>query len=266
MKVLRYVLFISVVIYLLIVGFLYVAQESFLFQPKLLDQDHQFGFDHGFEEINLAMKDGAVLNALHFKLNDPKGLILYYHGNAGNLERWGEIVQYHVSLGYDVLIMDYRQYGKSTGIWSRENFLSDASAFYQYAAKKYPEEDIVVYGRSLGTGFASWVASKFSPGKLILETPYTSVASMGNYFYPLVPSTWLIRYNFSPIEYLADVQCPIWIFHGTADLIVPYSIGKDLFDYYEGKKRIEFVTIPGGGHNDLIDYQNFRSHVESVLE
>ena len=252
MKIGVVVLLISAGFYLLVVGFLYFAQESFLFQPKKLEKDHHFAFDESFEEVHLETEDGAFLHALHFKREEPKGVIIYFHGNAGNLERWGEIVQYHVGLNYDVLIMDYRKYGKSEGDWYYEGFLNDAEAIYQYALQQYYEEDIIVYGRSLGTSFASWVASQFKPKKLILEAPFTSVAEMGEFFYPLAPSRWLIKYNFSPVQYLSGVDCPVVIFHGTNDLIVPFELGERLFQAHQASKDISLVVIESGGHNDLI--------------
>ena len=265
MKIVKYVLLISVGIYLLMMSFLFFAQESFLFQPATLDVDHQFEFPNPFEEINLEMADGAVVNALYFKNGQAKGLILYYHGNAGNLNKWGDIVQYHVGLGFDVLIMDYRRYGKSSGEWSYENFLSDAEILYQYAAGIYPEEQITVYGRSLGTAFASWVAARNKPQRLILESPYTSVADMGDFFYPLAPARWLIRYNFSPIDYLKTVECPVHIFHGTNDIIVPYILGERLFRQYEGKKDITLISVGDGEHNDLVNFEVFRKEIELLL-
>lgn len=265
MKIVGLVLLVIAGLYLLVVALLFFLQESFLFQPTKLEANHQFEFPGKFEEIDLEMSDGAMINALHFKTDLPRGIILYFHGNAGSLDNWGEVAQYHVSLGYDVLIMDYRGYGKSTGVRSFEKLLSDAEEFYQYAATHYKEEDITVYGRSLGTGFASYVASRNNPLRLILESPFTSIVDMGNYFYPLAPAKWLIRYNFRPIEYLNTVECPIYIFHGTDDYVVPYLIGKRLFDAHEVGKDIRMISIENGGHNDLIDYALFRKEVELVL-
>ena len=88
---------------------------------------------------------------------------------------------------------------------------------------------------------------------------------MGRYFYPIAPAEWLIRYNFNPREYLESVKCPVYIFHGTADHIVPYEIGRRLFMAHEDEKEIYFTTVDGGGHNDLIEYEQFRKEMESVL-
>ncbi|MEQ9425604.1 MAG: alpha/beta fold hydrolase [Cyclobacteriaceae bacterium] len=245
---------------------LYFAQEAFIFQPDSLTPNHQYHFNSEFEEFNLTAQDGARLNALHFKAHEPKGVILYFHGNAGNLDRWGEVVEYHVQLGYDAIIMDYRKYGKSTGKWSHNKFLSDAELFYDYTQEHYPEDRITVYGRSLGTGPASWVASRNRPAKLILETPYTSMVEMGRNFYPIAPVGLLIRYNFAPKRYLQKVNCPIYILHGTSDMIVPFKFGQELFEMFNGEKQIELISIENGGHNNLVEFDEFRSSIERILQ
>jgi len=265
-EILRNTILVAVGLYLALVLFLYFAQESFIFQPERLDIDYQFEFNSEFEEINLDALDGAILNALHFKADSAKGLILYFHGNAGSLRRWGDIAQYHVGLGYDVLVMDYRKYGKSRGTWSYENFLADADLFYQYALENYDEHDIVLYGRSLGTGLASWLASKYHPGRLILEAPYTSLVQMAQFFYPLAPGKLLINYNFAPVMYLKDADCPIHIFHGDSDMIVPFSLGEKLFNSLARDKEVEMITIEGGGHNNMIEFQEFRDGLERILD
>ena len=107
-------------------------QESMLFLPTTLPQDHTYSFKHNFEELFLTADDGAVLNGIHFKLEEPKGVILYFHGNAGDLQRWGTITSYFVEKNYDVVVMDYRTYGKSTGDRSEEAFYSDGQLFYNY--------------------------------------------------------------------------------------------------------------------------------------
>ncbi|MDA0195029.1 MAG: alpha/beta hydrolase [Bacteroidetes bacterium] len=266
MRVVFNIILVAIGLYATGILFLYSAQEAFIFQPEKLEPDYKFEFASEFEEINLKTLDGAVLNALHFKADSAKGLILYFHGNAGNLKRWGEIVQYQVNLGFDVLVMDYREYGKSNGEWSYENFLTDADLFYQYAMERYNESEIIVYGRSLGTGFASWVTSQHRPRMLILESPYTSIVEMGEYFYPLAPAELLIRYNFSSQEYLKSADCPIHIFHGDSDRIIPFELGERLFKSLEAQTEVQITVVEGGGHNDLIEFKKFKGALEKILD
>src|SRR5690554_6918936 len=172
---LKNVLLVIVALYIMIGASLYFLQEKILFMPTVLPQDFQYEFNHPFEELFLKTEDHAVINALHFKAENPKGVILYFHGNAGELSRWGIVVQKFVEMRYDVLVMDYRTYGKSTGKLSEKALYSDAELFYKYLLIRYPEDKIVVYGRSLGTTFATYVAAKNHPKQLLLEAPFYSL-------------------------------------------------------------------------------------------
>jgi len=140
---------------------LYFFQEKIIFLPSKLPQDYSYSFSEPFKEFNLAAKDGAKLNGLHFKRENPKGVILYFHGNAGDLARWGEIATFFAQKEYDIVVMDYRTYGKSTGKLSEDALFKDAQLFYDYTLDKYKEEDIIVYGRSLGASIATYTASNF---------------------------------------------------------------------------------------------------------
>ena len=137
-----------------------LIQEKFIFLPTQLPEEYSYSFDNEFEEFFLTNPDGARLNALHFKTNKPKGVILYFHGNAGDLSRWGEIANRFLDFEYDVIVMDYRGYGKSTGKRSESSLFEDAQLFYEHTAKLFSKDDIVVYGRSLGCSIATHVASQ----------------------------------------------------------------------------------------------------------
>ena len=171
MKYIKRIVFITVSSYLLLTAGLYFFQESFLFLPTQLEQDFEYSFENKFEEINLINHE-VSLNGLHFKVENPKGVILYFHGNAGNLSRWGEIVQPLLRFNYDLIVMDYRSYGKNKGEFSEAAMYEDAQVFYDYAKNYFPESEIVLYGRSLGTTFATQMAAKNNPDQLILETPF----------------------------------------------------------------------------------------------
>ena len=126
--------------YIIFGTMIYFLQEKLIFLPTSLSQNHEYQFSEPFEEFFLQSNDGARLNALHFKRKDPLGVILYFHGNAGNLDRWGEIgMSLSRSLNYDVVIMDYRTYGKSKGYLSEEALHADGQLFYDYVSKQYEE-------------------------------------------------------------------------------------------------------------------------------
>ncbi len=210
------------------------------------------------------MTDGAVLNTLHFKSDSSKGLILYFHGNAGSLRRWGEVVEPFVDLGFDVLIMDYRGYGKSSGKRTYKKMLSDADQLYNFALSKSPEEKLILYGRSLGSSFASHLAGKNKPSKLILETPFLSLGDIANRVAPIYPPSYLLRFNFKNHESLKEANSPIYIFHGTEDNVVPFKSGQDLFETLD-PNQATFIVVDGGGHNNLASFDVYQREIRNVL-
>lgn len=248
----------------MIASVLYFFQEKLLFLPSTLEQDYQYQFNHNFEELFLQTETDATINALHFKVENPKGVILYFHGNAGDLSRWGTITEYFVDQDYDVLIMDYRTYGKSSGKLSEQAFYYDAQYCYDYLLKQYSEKDITVYGRSLGTGIASYLASKNQPKQLILETPYYSILDVAQHRFPMFPVKRLLKYHFPTFEYLPKASCSITIIHGTDDGVVPYSSSKKLSELK--LQNLDYITVDGGNHNNLIEFETYRKTIQAKLD
>lgn len=243
---------------------LYFIQEKLIFLPTKLHQEYTYQFSESFEEFFLTANDGAQLNGIHFKKERSKGVILYFHGNAGDLSRWGEIATYFVKKDYDVIIMDYRTYGKSTGKLSEENLFSDAELFYHYALERYTEEEITIYGRSLGCAIATQLASNNRADKLVLETPFYNLYDVAKERFSFLPLKILLNYKFESNVYIQNVVCPITIFHGTDDDVVPYDSGASLYEVANEPK--EFITIVGGGHNDLINFKTYIAAIDAVLK
>lgn len=254
------------IFYVMLTALLAFFQERFIFLPTQLSQEYVYNFDTPFEELFLESTDGASLNALHFKAENPKGIILYFHGNAGDLSRWGEITFGFTQYNYDVLVMDYRTYGKSTGKLSEENLYNDAQLFYDFVKDQFPEKEIILYGRSLGSAFATRLAAENNPRMLILESPFYNLKSVAKSRFPIVPVDLLIRYNFENNIYIKEVNCKTVIFHGTEDNVVPYKSGKRLYTTAEPRNGKQMVTIPGGGHNDLSRFETYQKAIDSLLK
>ncbi|MGC6429699.1 MAG: alpha/beta hydrolase [Jejuia sp.] len=248
----------------MITAALYFMQEKLLFLPSVLEQDYKYQFNYNFEELNFETDDGAILNAIHFKVENPKGVILYFHGNAGDLSRWGTIAEFFVEKGYDVLVMDYRTYGKSIGKLSEAAFYSDAQLFYDHLMKSYNDEDITIYGRSLGTGVATYIASKNKPKQLILETPYYSIADVGKHRFPFLPVETLLKYKFPTYEFIKEVNCPITMFHGLNDQVIPYESAEKLFKS-KPKNNKTLITIDEANHNNIIEFESYHNIIEKIL-
>ncbi|MCO4822198.1 MAG: alpha/beta hydrolase [Flavobacteriaceae bacterium] len=261
---LKILLSVALLLYVMISTSLYFLQEKLLFRPTELSQNHKYEFNHDFEEVFIKAEDGAVINAIHFKVVNPRGVILYFHGNKGNLKRWGRITEYFVEKHYDVFVMDYRSYGKSIGALSETLLYSDAQLCYEYLAALYEESAINVYGRSLGSTFATYVASKNSPNQLFLETPFYSIVDVVKSRLPVIPVKQVLNYEFPSYQFITDVKCPITLFHGTSDGVVPLSSAQKLIDSMSSRS-INFVIIPKGSHNNLDRFKAYHQAIDNAL-
>ncbi|MEQ8623805.1 MAG: alpha/beta hydrolase [Vicingaceae bacterium] len=262
MRIILGVTLILLLVYVLVFGLLYSFQESLIFQADILEKDYSFEFDTPFEEKKIQREDGAELHGLYFKTPQPRGLILYFHGNAGDLSRWGNVVEPFVKLGYEVLVVDYRGYGKSTGKRSEKLMYEDALKWYDLALEKMNNESIVVYGRSLGCTFATFAASKRNCNQLILETPFYSLKSVVKNTYAIFPVGSLLKFRFPTFEFIDLVNCPITIIHGTEDDIVPIENSQRLIEL---NPLIDFVTINEGEHNNLAKFEHYWQVVGKLL-
>ncbi len=263
-KILRFIVF-GTFFYTIILLILYFFQESILFQPEELPEEYTFQFEQTFEEFFLETNEGVCLNAIHFINKNPKGLILYFHGNRGSLRRWGEIASFFAIKEYDVIVMDYRSYGKSSGKITEKNLYSDAQLFYNYALNYYSEDQITIYGRSIGTGIAVALASKNHPCNLILETPYYDIKDVVESWLPHLPTNALLRFKIPSGKFIQNVTCDITIYHGTSDGVVPYKTGKRLFNSIPNVNK-ELITIQEGSHNDLIEFDSYLDTIDKVLD
>lgn len=249
-----------------VAALLYIFQEKILFHPQPLANDYQFDFEteFGFEEVFLTAEDGSRLHSLLFGQQDPRGIILYFHGNAGSLAGWGAVAFDLLPYGFEILIPDYRGYGKSSGKMSEANFFSDAWLWYEFCRSRFPESQIVVYGRSLGTGMATQIAARNKPGLVLLESPFFNMADLARRHFPGFPHQQLLKYPFRNDKYLLEIRCPVFIIHGTADEVVPFESGKRLGTSNDDP-RLRFRTIPGGGHNNLNSYPEYTAFLNEAF-
>ncbi|MBN1696773.1 MAG: alpha/beta hydrolase [Spirochaetales bacterium] len=242
--------------------FVYFYQEKLIFYPEKLPRDYAFRFSHAFVEHFFVTDTGTVINALHFHLELPKGVVLYFHGNMGSLRTWGDASPPFLDLGYDVLVFDYRGYGKSTGNISEEGLYHDALFLYDRLAEQYGEGRIVVYGRSIGSGIAVNLSSHRHPAKLVLEAPLYSMKDLVRRHFPWLP-VFLLRYRFRSDLAIGETACPVAIFHGTDDEVIPYESALKLVKH--AKPGDLFFPIEGGRHNDLSRFPGYRNTLAWIL-
>lgn len=253
------------VVYVLVWAAVWLAQERFIFQPKPLPPAHSYEFSTPFEEITLKAPDSAQLNALYFsaRRQPSRGAVLYFHGNRGNLSRWGGMHSPFTSRGYDVLMLDYRGYGKSTGQPTEEGLYEDAATALQWLRQRHALSRILFYGRSLGSGVAAQLAVAHTPRMLLLETPYDAIPSVirAQVLLPLPDCTF--RHQFPTARFLPQVECPVYVFAGTQDRLIPMRIAQRLQPLLNGPGH--FFRIEGGGHRNLAAFESYHFHLDCLL-
>ena len=243
-------------------AYLYATQEAMIFPGTKLPGDHSFAFDVPFEEIMLPV-DGAKINALHFRQPNPRGLIFFLHGNGGNLQSWTSNVEYYQRVNYDMFMLDYRGYGKSTGrIESEKQLHDDVRAAWNSVASLYDGKPIVIYGRSLGTALATRLAVHVDPDLLILVSPFTSVVAMARQQYPYLPE-WLVRYPLRTDQLISKVDAPIIFVHGTADRLIAPHHSFELETLSKAPTKI--LVIDGAGHNDIHLFDDYLDGLTAEL-
>ena len=255
------------VLYVVIGIVLWKFQDALLFHAKELPQDYKFQFSIPHKEVVLQLTETENLDLVQFFLNDStpiKGIVLYFHGNRENINRYAKYVPNFTKHGYEVWMMDYPGYGKSLGKRKEDRFYTDASAIYKLAANKVQGNRIIIYGKSLGTGVATELASRVTCKQLLLETPYYSMASLAAAHVLIYPTENMVNYKFPLFEFIQMVKAPITIFHGTHDAVIPYKNAFQLKKFL--KKNDVFVTIPNGKHNNLNDFKLYHQKLDSLLQ
>jgi uncharacterized protein len=248
-------------VYLALLGALYFGQEKLLFAPTPLPADYVFA-KPGVAEVSVAVH-GATLHGLHYTHPGAKGLVFYLHGNAGNVDTWLTNTDFYQRAGFDVFMLDYRGYGKSSGrIQSEAQLHADVRAAYDQVAARYAGKRIVVLGRSLGTALAAKLAADVQPALTVLVSPYSSMVRMAREQYPFVPAT-LLRYPLDTQAYLARVTTPVLMLHGQADTLIPVQHAERLAKIGQ---NIRLIRVAQAGHNDIHQHADYLEPLADALK
>jgi alpha-beta hydrolase superfamily lysophospholipase len=244
---------------------MYYLQKTLLLHPRQLPPGYKFKFNFPFIEINIPFGDSDIINLVRFlpEQETPKGVVLYFHGNRDNINRYAKYAANFTRHGYEVWMNDYPGYGKSTGKFTEDNVYAQAAEIYRLARAKFASNKIIVYGKSLGSGIASWLASKKECRHVILETPYYSMSTLLTRYAPIYPARMMSHFKFPAGEYLKKVTAPVTIFHGSKDKVIPHSHASLLRHVL--KEQDEFITIDNGSHNNLNDFRLFHDKLDAVL-
>jgi len=202
-----------------------------------------------FEDLTLKTGDGVSIAAWFVPHADPKGTVIFCHGNAGNISDRLDSVKLLHNMGVNVLIFDYRGYGRSEGRPSEQGTYKDAEAAWRYLVDTRGElpQQVVLFGRSLGGAVAIDLAKRHHPGALVVESTFTSAVDVGRLHYPLLPVRLLLSYRYDSISKVPHITCPKLFLHGRDDTLIPFDNGLKLFEAAAGPKQ--FIETPGG-HNE----------------
>jgi uncharacterized protein len=238
--------------YLALAVGMYLFQRSFMYFP---DPSPALAADYpleGFTTTTLTAADGTVLTAWIHKAKEGMQTIVYFHGNAGHLGYRAEKFRSFTAAGFGLVAVSYRGYGGSEGSPSQPGLYNDAAAAFTYAREvlKIPEHSLILYGESLGTGIATYLATKHPDiALLVLEAPYRSVEARAKEIYPYLPVRYLIKDRYPLVALLPAVKAPVLIFHGTEDIVVPFAHGQAVYAAASDPKR--FVVFEGKGHTNF---------------
>jgi pimeloyl-ACP methyl ester carboxylesterase len=256
----------SLALYAGALGWLWLRQEKLLFAPTVLRADQVLAMAPDVHEVAIDVP-GARLSALHLRLPHPKGVVFFLHGNGGSLSNWFVNPEYYRRVNFDLFMIDYRGYGKSTGqIGSEAELRADVRAAWASIAAQYADSKVVIYGRSLGSGLAAGLAAEMStrraPALTVLVSPYTSMVALAGEHYPWVPQA-LMRYPMRTDALIGAIRGPVLLIHGERDpLIAPR--------HSEALKALAaqatLLRVPGAAHNDLQEFDVYLGAFARALQ
>ncbi len=253
--------------YAAIMIFVYFTQSRMLYYPVKEIEATPLDIGLRYEEVTFRTRDGITISGWYIPAEGEKGVLLFCHGNAGNISHRLDSIKIFHDLGLGVLIFDYRGYGRSEGKPSEEGTYLDAEAAWDYLleARGKPRDKIIVFGRSLGGAVATELALRKDPIGLIIESGFTSVPDLGRKFYPWLPVRLLSRFRYATLEKIGSIKCPKLIVHSPEDEIVPFAHGKAIYDKASPPKEILAIS---GDHNEgfLISGKKYTEGLHKFLQ
>jgi len=266
LRVVLVVVCIAAAIVIALLALLWTNQEKLLFHHEPLPAGTRLAAEPDLHETAVDVP-GARLSVLQLRLPNPKGVVFFLHGNAGNLAGWFSNAAFYREANYDLVMPDYRGYGKSTGrIESEQQLMDDVDAVWREIGPRYAGRKVVIYGRSLGTALAANLSAHLSaqghPADLtVLVTPYSSIRELASEHYPFVPS-FLLRYPLDSAVLARGIKGPILLYHGDRDELIPHRHSERLAAALPNAK---LVTIPGANHNDIHTFDAYRTNFMEAL-
>jgi len=247
----------------------YQKQDSIIFQtPPPLPKHFTYQCRYPFTEVFIHIEQKKFLNGLLFSHPSNEGVVMFFHGRGTDLSSCHNRAIDFLQRGYDVFMLDYRGFGKSSPGFKEKWLLEDGECAYQFLLQKYTEDQIIVYGHSLGTAIATWTAQKYQPKMLILEAPFYNILDISSNETPFLPKCLvkcLLKYHFSIDRWIQNVTSPIYIFHGMQDKVIPYTQSQKLYASIPDHHEIEAIFIHNAGHNNIRYHNLYKEKLSCLL-
>ena len=265
-------IFKRVIIFLIVLlaainAYMYFQQPAMLFYPFTEYRETPANWQLPYEDVTLTTSDKLSLHGWYVPVKSAKRVVLFFHGNGGNISHREASIRVFHDLGFNVFIFDYRGYGKSEGSPSEKGFYKDARSAWQFLKQKgFSPGNIIVFGRSLGGAVATQLVSEMpdneQPRYLILESTFSSVADMARYVMPVVSEIVYLRYRFDTLSKITNVKSRLLVLHSKDDDIIPYIMGKAIYEAAYDNKA--FALLQGDHNTGFIQsqpaYQNTLQH------
>jgi len=270
MRTLFNILIIATSGYLLLLLMLYLFQGRMVFisnfpERALSASPGDIGLE--FENVSLTTEDEERLHGWYVPSANSRGTLLFFHGNAGNISHRLDSIRIFHDLGLDVLIIDYRGYGESTGSASEKGTYLDAQAAWDYLvnSRGIPAHRIIVFGRSLGGAIGAWLGAHNDPAAVIIESSFSSGVDMAKRLYPFLPARLITRLRYPVVDYAGQLNCPVLVIHSRHDEIIPFDMGQAI--YAAVKKHKTFLEISGDHNNGfLISHADYVAALRDFIQ
>jgi len=270
MRALVILLTIAISVYLLLALMIYFFQGRMVFLSNLPGRaltatPGDIGLE--YEEVLLLSSDNERLHGWYIPTVNSRGVVLFFHGNAGNISHRLDSIKIFHELDLDILIIDYRGYGQSTGKASEQGTYLDAQAAWDYLVhdRGVPAERIIVFGRSLGGAIGAWLGTQINPAAVIIESSFSSAMDMAARLYPFLPTRLITRLHYPVADYAGRLNCPVLVIHSRHDEIIPFVMGQEI--YAAVKQHGQFLEISGDHNNGfLVSLKDYFAGLENFTQ
>lgn len=266
MKTLLIVVIAIIVLYAVFNIIVYFFQRLMVYHPDKELSATPASVNLDYEDVSIPTSDGQVLAGWFLPHQSPRAVLLYFHGNTGNMSEPVPLLRILHNLNLSVFIIDYRGYGKSTGNPSEVGTYRDAEAAWEYLVntRGIAPEDIIIYGCSLGGAIAIWLATQHRPAALVAGSTFLNIRQIARELFPIIPVTLLSRIHYNNKKRIQQVSCPVLVMHSTEDGLIPFEHGLQLFQAANPPK--EFLELRGPhGEAVLVTERKFIEAMDAFL-